>query len=83
MGLARYIVPPSGAKGRDVRELHGRVGRELRGKGATETIAHSKPELRPFCMTQYRADKKGWYVVARYFILALLSFSAWPCLAVA
>ena len=44
MGLARYIVPPSGAKGRDVRELHGRVGRELRGKGATETIAHSKPE---------------------------------------
>ena len=33
------------------------------------------------CM--YRAEKKGWYVVARYFFLALLSFSAWPCLAVA
>ena len=31
----------------------------------------------------YRAEKKGWYVVARYFFLALLSFSAWPCLAVA
>ena len=28
----------------------------------------------------YRAEKKGWYVVARYFFLALLSFSAWPCL---
>ena len=23
----------------------------------------------------YRAEKKGWYVVARYFFLALLSFS--------
>ena len=31
----------------------------------------------------YRAEKNGWYVVARYFFLALLSFSAWPCLAVA
>ena len=31
----------------------------------------------------YRAEKKGWYVVARYFFLFLLSFSAWPCLAVA
>ena len=28
----------------------------------------------------YRAEKKGWYVVARYFFLALLSFSAWLCL---
>ena len=24
----------------------------------------------------YRAEKKGWYVVARYFFLALLSFYA-------
>ena len=31
----------------------------------------------------YRAEKKGWYVVTRYFFLALLNFSAWPCLAVA
>ena len=31
----------------------------------------------------YRAEKKGWYVVAWYFFLALLCFSAWPCLAVA
>ena len=30
-----------------------------------------------------RAEKKGWYVVARYCFLALLSFSAWPGLAVA
>ena len=29
----------------------------------------------------YRAEKKGWYMVARYFFLVLLSFSAWPCLA--
>ena len=31
----------------------------------------------------YKAEKKSWYVVARFFFLALLSFSAWPCLAVA
>ena len=36
-----------------------------------------------FSWNLYRAEKKGWYVVARYFFLALLSFSAWPCLAVA
>ena len=33
--------------------------------------------------TMYRDEKNGWYMVARYFFLALLSFSAWPCLAVA
>ena len=32
---------------------------------------------------EYRAEKKGWYMVARYLFLALLSFSTWPCLAVA
>ena len=31
----------------------------------------------------YRAEKKSLYMVARYFFLALFSFSAWPCLAVA
>ena len=31
----------------------------------------------------YRAEKKSWYMVARYFFLALLSFSVWPCPAVA
>ena len=27
----------------------------------------------------YRDSLKGWYVVERYFVLALLRFSAWPC----
>ena len=31
----------------------------------------------------YRAKKKDWFVVARYFFMVLLSFSGWPCLAVA
>ena len=31
----------------------------------------------------YRDRRKGLYVVARNFILLLLNFSAWPCLAVA
>ena len=31
----------------------------------------------------YRAEKNGWCVVARYSFLALLNFSAWPCLDVA
>ena len=31
----------------------------------------------------YRARKKGLYVVARNFFLILLNFSAWTCLAVA
>ena len=31
----------------------------------------------------YRAEKKGLNVIAKYFFLALLSFSAWHCLAVA
>ena len=36
-----------------------------------------------FCASiLYRAEKKRWYVVARYFFLALRSFSVWPCLAV-
>ena len=34
-------------------------------------------------LTTYRAKKKGYYVVARYFFLALLSVSAWNCLTVA
>ena len=41
------------------------------------------PDLRSGCIREYRAEKKGWYVVARYCFLALLSFSAWPGLAVA
>ena len=36
-----------------------------------------------WCVTLYRAEKKGLYVVVRYFSWALLSFSARPCLAVA
>ena len=32
---------------------------------------------------QYRAEKNFLYVVARYFVLVLLSVSAWPCLDVA
>ena len=44
-------------------------------------------ELRKYISVSstYRAEKKSLYMVARYFLLllALLSFSAWPCLAVA
>ena len=33
-----------------------------------------------YLMRSNWAEKKGCYVVARYFFLALLSVSAWPCL---
>ena len=34
-------------------------------------------------MYTYRDRLKGLYMVARYFFLLMLNFSAWPCLAVA
>ena len=47
------------------------------------TQLHQKTGMIFHVPAKYRAEKKGWYVVARYFFLPLLSFSAWPCLAVA
>ena len=38
---------------------------------------------RSLLLCTYRDRLKGLYMVARYFFLLMLNFSAWPCLAVA
>ena len=52
-----------------------------------DAVACSAPShisvAQPNRLPHYRESLKGLYVVASYFFLALLSFSAWPCLAVA
>ena len=44
----------------------------------------NSPQLTFLCTwVQYRDRNKGLYVISRSFLLLLLNFSAWPCLAVA
>ena len=46
------------------------------GVGDAKTrCCQRRKERRGSIIHTYRAEKKGWYVVARYFFLALLSFS--------
>ena len=62
------------------------LGLNLAAAAAEISIDVFEPKLgwmRNQFSTIYIAEKNGLYVVARYFFLALLNFSAWPCLAVA
>ena len=61
----------------------GRRCRCVAGNAHTKTFKGSRCTCGMGFQGTYRKSLKGLYVVARYFFLVLLSFSACPCLAVA